>query len=71
MKLVRKENKMNIRDIEIDKINLKVNFVLDDNTVIENCFLNSEHLSNTTLTNIFEDLAKVDLSKFKKENKND
>jgi hypothetical protein len=28
-------------------------------------------LSNTTLTNIFEDLAKVDLSKFKKENKND
>ena len=62
---------MNIRDIEIDKINLKVNFVLDDNTVIENCFLNSEHLSNTTLTNIFEDLAKVDLSKFKKENEND
>lgn len=59
---------MNIKDIEIDKINLKVNFVLDDNSVIENCFLNSEHLSNTTLTNIFEDLAKVDLNQFRKEN---
>jgi len=59
---------MNIRNIEIDKINLKVNFVLDDNTVIENCFLNSEHLSNTTLTYIFEDLAKVDLNQFRKEN---
>lgn len=54
---------MKIKDIEINTLKLNVNFILEDNSVMENCSFNSEILSNTTLTNIFGDLEKVKLTK--------
>ena len=62
--------KAKIKDIEIDTLNLKVNFILENNSVVENCSLNSECLSDVTLTHIFNDLDKVDITELlnKKEN---
>jgi len=57
---------MKVRDIEINTLKLNVNFILEDNSVIENCVFNSEILSDTTITKIFEDLEKVDLNLIKK-----
>jgi hypothetical protein len=56
-------DKAQIKDIEIDTLNLKVNFIMENNSVVKNCSLNSECLSDATLTYIFDDLAKVDITK--------
>jgi hypothetical protein len=44
-------------DIEMNTIKLNVNFILEDNSVVENCLLNSEDLSDDTITKIFDDLS--------------
>ena len=62
-------DKAQIKDIEIDKLNLKVSFTLQNNSVVKNCSLNSDCLSNATLTYIFDDLAKVDIAELLKERK--
>ena len=54
-------------DIEMNTIELNVNFILEDNSVVENCLLNSEDLSDDTITKIFDDLSKVDITKHRKE----
>ena len=54
-------------DIEMNTIELNVNFILEDNSVVENCSLHSGHLSDTTITKIFDDLSKVDITKHRKE----
>jgi hypothetical protein len=58
---------MKVRDIEINTLKLDVNFILEDNSVVENCLLNSEDLSDDTITKIFDDLSKVDITKHRKE----
>ena len=58
---------MKVRDIEINTLKLDVNFILEDNSVVENCLLNSEDLSDETITKIFDDLSKVDITKHRKE----
>jgi hypothetical protein len=37
---------MKAKDIEMNTIELNVNFILEDNSVVENCLLNSEDLSD-------------------------
>ena len=54
-------------DIEMNTIELNVNFILEDNSVVENCSLHSGHLSDITITKIFDDLSKVDITKHRKE----
>ena len=63
-------DKAQIKDIEIDTLNLKVNFIMENNSVVKNCSLNSECLSDATLTYIFDDLAKVDITKLLNERVN-
>jgi hypothetical protein len=58
---------MKVRDIEINTLKLDVNFILEDNSVVENCSLHSEDLSDDTITKIFDDLSKVDITKHRKE----
>jgi len=58
---------MKVRDIEINNLKLNVNFILKNNSVIENCEFNSEILSNTTITKIFDDLGKIDINEIRKE----
>ena len=58
---------MKVRDIEINTLKLDVNFILEDNSVVENCSLHSGHLSDITITKIFDDLSKVDITKHRKE----
>jgi hypothetical protein len=41
-KLMKGNKKMKARDIEMNTIELNVNFILEDNSVVENCLLNSE-----------------------------
>ena len=50
---------MKIHDIEINTLQLDVNFILDNGKVIEHQKFNSENLSNTTITKIFDDLSKI------------
>jgi hypothetical protein len=66
-KLMKGNKKMKARDIEMNTIELNVNFILEDNSVVENCSLNSGHLSDTTITKIFDDLSKIDITKYRKE----
>jgi hypothetical protein len=66
-KLMKGNKKMKVRDIEINTIKLDVNFILEDNSVVENCLLNSGDLSDETITKIFDDLSKVDITKYRKE----
>jgi len=58
---------MKVRDIEINNLKLNVNFILKNNSVIENCEFNSEILSDTTITKIFDDLGKIDINQIRKE----
>jgi hypothetical protein len=58
---------MKVRDIEINTLKLDVNFILENNSVVENCLLNSEDLSDETITKIFDDLSKIDITKYRKE----
>jgi len=58
---------MKVRDIEINTLKLDVNFILENNSVVENCSLHSGHLSDTTITKIFDDLSKIDITKYRKE----
>jgi hypothetical protein len=66
-KLMKGNKKMKAIDIEMNTIELNVNFILEDNSVVENCLLNSEDLSDDTITKIFDDLSKVDITKYRKE----
>jgi hypothetical protein len=59
--------KMKARDIEINNLKLNVNFILKDNSVVENCEFNSEILSDITIKKIFEDLSKIDINQIRKE----
>jgi len=59
--------KMKARDIEINNLKLNVNFILKDNSVVENCEFNSEILSDITIKKIFDDLGKIDINQIRKE----
>ena len=59
--------KMKARDIEINNLKLNVNFILKNNSVVENCEFNSEILSDITIKKIFEDLSKIDINQIRKE----
>ena len=50
---------MKIHDIEIDKIKLKVNFIMDNGIKYKNKIIDSVLLSDTTITKIFDDLSKL------------
>ena len=50
---------MKIQDIEINTLQLDVNFILENGSVIEHQKFNSENLSDTTLTKIFDDLSNI------------
>ena len=50
---------MKIQDIEIDEINLNVNFIMTNGSKYKNKKVNSALLSDTTITKIFDDLAKL------------
>jgi len=53
---------MKVTDIEINTLNINAKFILEDKSEkILN--LNSLHLSDTTITKIFDDLSKVNLTK--------
>ncbi len=51
--------KPHIDDIEINKIRISANFVYSDGSVVENTVLDSDHLSDVTLTKIFDDLGSI------------
>ena len=50
---------MRVKDIEINTLQLDVNFILENGSVIEHQKFNSENLSDTTLTKIFDDLSNI------------
>ena len=52
-------SKPHIDDIEINKIRISANFVYSDGSVVENTVLDSDHLSDVTLTKIFDDLGSI------------
>lgn len=52
---------MKVKDIEINTLQLDVNFILENGSVIEHKTFNSENLSDTTITKIFEDLSKSNI----------
>ncbi len=52
-------SKPHIDDIEINKIRISANFVMSDGSVVENTVLDSDHLSDVTLTKIFDDLGSI------------
>ena len=51
--------KPHIDDIEINKIRISANFVMSDGSVVEDTVLDSDHLSDVTLTKIFDDLGSI------------
>ena len=61
---------MKIDDIEIDWIKLKCNFIMSNGEKVKNKLINSNFLSDITITKIFDDLAKISIKKIK-ELKND
>jgi hypothetical protein len=58
---------MKIHDIEIDKIKLKVNFIMDNGIKYKNKIIDSVLLSDTTITKIFDDLSKLNPKTLKEE----
>mgnify|MGYP003649097064 FL=1 len=52
-------SKPHIDDIEINKIRISANFVMSDGSVVEDTVLDSDHLSDVTLTKIFDDLGSI------------
>ena len=50
---------MKIQDIEINTIKLNVNFTMTNGSKYKNKKVNSALLSETTITKIFDDLAKL------------
>ncbi len=58
---------MKIHDIEIDRIKLKVNFIMDNGIKYKNKIIDSALLSDITITKIFDDLSKLNPKTLKEE----
>lgn len=56
---------MKIQDIEIDKIRLKVDFIMEDGVRYKNKIVDSSLLSDATITRIFDDLSKLNPTNLK------